>query len=230
MNVRVGRLLRDVQRKLDGPALEHHQLALGRIERLLGQKRGDSNKIYSLHEPDVACIAKGKAHKKYEFGSKVSVAVGQRSGLILGVQTFKGNPHDSRTLAPTLERVESATGKKVGTVVVDRGYRGAGSHIGDDVELILPDNRKAGCPARRRRKRKYCRRRAAIEPVIGHMKTDCRMQRNYLSGWDGDQMNALLAAAGFNFRKLLRKLRSFLALIWEIILQPEPVGLTLKTN
>jgi len=158
-----------------------------------------------FHEPDMACIAKGKAHKKYEFGSKVSMAVGQRSGVILAVQTFKGNPHDSKTLAPTLDHLKQTCGRAAKTVVVDRGYRGA--KVDPEVELIIPGKKRPRQDSKKRRLRSLCRRRAGIEPVIGHVKTDCRLQRNYLSAWIGDKMNALLACTGYNLRKRLKQIR-----------------------
>lgn len=212
MQIRVGRLVRDVSGKLDRDRLVEYEPVLQLCQQITDQKKSDKNKIYSFHEPEVACIAKGKAHKKYEFGSKVSIAVGQQSGIILGVQTFKGNPHDSQTLQSTLEQIA----KKVKTVAVDRGYRGA--KIDKDVEVIIPGKRRPAKDSEKRRLRRLCRRRAAIEPIIGHIKSDCRMQRNYLSGWVGDQMNALLAATGFNLRKRLNQIRrTIFVLIWQVL-------------
>jgi len=205
MRTRVGRLLRDVERKLDDKALPEYDHLLSLCRRIIEQKKTDTQKIYSFHEPDVACIAKGKAHKKYEFGSKVSMAVGQRSGVILAVQTFKGNPHDSKTLAPTLDHLKQTCGRAAKTVVVDRGYRGA--KVDPEVELIIPGKKRPRQDSKKRRLRRLCRRRAGIEPVIGHVKSDCRMQRNYLSGWIGDKMNALLACTGYNLRKRLKQIR-----------------------
>ena len=205
MQIRVGRLLRDVTRKMDDQALQEHYPIMELCPKVVNQKKTDSHKIYSLHEPDVACIAKGKAHKKYEFGSKVSIAVGQRSGVILAVQTFKGNPHDSQTLLPTLDHLKQTCRKSVNTIVVDRGYRGA--KVDPGVELIIPGKKRHRQDSEKRRLRRLCRRRAGIEPVIGHVKSDCRMQRNHLSGWIGDQMNALLACTGYNLRKRLKQIR-----------------------
>jgi len=205
MQIRVGRLLRDVSRKMDEQALQEHYPILELCRKVVDQKKTDSHKIYSLHEPDVACIAKGKAHKKYEFGSKVSIAVGQRSGVILAVQTFKGNPHDSQTLAPTLDHLKQSCNRSAKTVVVDRGYRGA--KVDEGVEVIIPGKKRPRKDSEKRRLRRLCRRRAGIEPVIGHVKSDCRMQRNYLSGWIGDQMNALLACTGYNLRKRLKQIK-----------------------
>jgi len=168
MRTRVGRLLRDVERKMDGQVLSEHDHLLGLCRRIIEQKKTDTQKIYSFHEPDVACIAKGKAHKKYEFGSKVSMAVGQRSGVILAVQTFKGNPHDSKTLVPTLDHLKQTCGRAAKTVVVDRGYRGA--KVDPEVELIIPGKKRPRQDSKKRRLRRLCRRRAGIEPVIGHVK------------------------------------------------------------
>lgn len=205
MQVRLGRLLRDVTRKMDEQALQQHYSILELCRKVVNQKKTDSHKIYSLHEPEVACIAKGKAHKKYEFGSKVSLAVGQRSGVILAVQTFKGNPHDSLTLQPTLDHFKQTCRRPAKTVVVDRGYRG--TKVDPGVEVIIPGKKRPREDSEKRKLRRMCRRRAGIEPVIGHVKSDCRMQRNYLSGWIGDQMNALLACTGYNLRKRLKQIR-----------------------
>ncbi len=123
----------------------------------------------------------------------------------LAVQTFKGNPHDSQTLLPTLDHLKQTCRKPVNTIVVDRGYRGA--KVDPRVEVIIPGKKRPRQDSEKRRLRRLCRRRAGIEPVIGHVKSDCRMQRNYLSGWVGDQMNALLACAGYNLRKHLKQIR-----------------------
>jgi transposase, IS5 family len=118
---------RDVRRKrADRPQVAEHFVGpLARVERLLAQQRTDHNKLYALHAPEVACIAKGKAHKKYEFGAKIAVAVTNREGLVVGMQAHAGNPYDGQTLKPALVQVERLTGTTPKRCYVDRGYRGA---------------------------------------------------------------------------------------------------------
>ena len=210
-----GRVLRDVSRKLEQQGnYERYKEQLGLYSRVLAQKRADKNKIYSLHEPGVACIAKGKAHKKYEFGSKVSFAVIPKSNVIVAAVNFQGNPHDSQTIESTLARAESNSGNKFKNAMVDRGYRGR-KRI-NHTNIIIPDNGKlkAQTPYQRRKKRMQCRSRAAIEPVIGHIKHDHRMIRNFLKGTEGDQINAIMAAAAFNFKGLLNKIKK--AILWPV--------------
>jgi IS5 family transposase len=207
MKSRVGRLIRDLERKLPEDRLAEHAPVLDLCRKVINQQRTDKDKIYSLHEPGVACIAKGKAHKRYEFGSKVSLAV-TTNGVIVGVKNFAGNPHDGTTLAPTLEHMEAVLDRPAQIAVVDRGYRGQ-RQIGA-TRIIVPGQDKPKSESERRKLRKLCRSRAGIEPIIGHVKSDCRMQRNYLSGQIGDELNALLAATGFNLRKLLRQYRKIL--------------------
>lgn len=212
-----GRLLRELDRKLSPEQRERYVEKFELFERVLGQKRHDKEKIYSLHEPEVACIAKGKAHKPYEFGAKIGVATLPGSNIVVGVERFSGNPHDSQTLAATLARAEETSGRSFEEAVVDRGYRGA-AHVGQ-TRVVLPSEQRDRKLSRRRRerKRKQCRGRAAIEPVIGHMKHDCRMERNYLKGAEGDVINAVLAGAAFNFRKFLAKAARFCRLFLAVL-------------
>jgi len=198
-----GALIRELRRKLSSYCLfEHYQKDFLLYERVLGQKPKDKNKIYSLHEPQVYCIAKGKDHKQYEYGNKVSVASTAKGNLIVGVVSHETNIHDGHTLPEVLEHIEESRGKAVKRGVVDRGYRGKNEVNG--TEIILPkkplkrDNRY-----QRDKKRKQCRRRAAIEPIIGHLKSDYRLSRNFLKGIAGDEINLLLAATAWNLRKWL---------------------------
>lgn len=198
-----GALIRELRRKLSKYCLfEHYQKDFLLYERVLGQKPKDKNKIYSLHEPQVYCIAKGKDHKQYEYGNKVSVASTAKGNLIVGVVSHETNIHDGHTLPEVLEHIEESRGKAVKRGVVDRGYRGKNEVNG--TEIILPkkplkrDNRY-----QRDKKRKQCRRRAAIEPIIGHLKSDYRLSRNFLKGIAGDEVNLLLAATAWNLRKWL---------------------------
>ena len=200
-----GRLVRELERTLDAAALKQHENQLINCNKIIAQKRLDKNKIYSLHEPTTACIAKGKAHKKFEFGSKVSFAVVPRVNIIVGVKNFNGNPNDTTTLQPALDNIEKISGIKFKNAIVDRGYRGKKEMNGTIIVTPRPPNTKQ--PYSKVTMRKKCRSRAAVEPVIGHVKHDCRMVRNYLKGTIGNDINANLAAAGFNFRGLLNKIK-----------------------
>ncbi len=194
----LGRVVRDIRRKCvdpQGRMLELLELA----ERLLKQEKDSKNKLYSPHAPEVECIAKGKAHKKYEFGVKVGLVTTSRDNWVVGIQTFPGNPYDGHTLAASLAQTERLTGWQPKEAYVDRGYRGHG-YEGETTVHIVDGRRKKYSPA----ERKWRGRRAAVEPVIGHLKSDNGLGRNYLKGETGDAVNALLAGCGRNLRKLLR--------------------------
>ncbi len=210
LRVIAGRLVRELERRLSRAALELYREQLRNCNKIVLQKRQDANKIYSLHEPDTACIAKGKAHKKFEFGSKVSIAIVPGSNIIVGIKNFNGNPNDTSTLEPALTNIEKITGIKFKNAIVDRGYKGKALINGTQIISPKPPNQKQAYSKSVMRKK--CRSRAAIEPVIGHVKKDCRMQTNYLKGNIGNEMNANLAAAGFNFKGLLRKIKE--AILW----------------
>jgi IS5 family transposase len=194
-----GRLVRELNRKLSPVCLDHYASTLRLFEKVLAQKRSDSNKIYSLHEPHVKCYSKGKEHKKYEFGSKVSILVTQNTGVIVGALNIEQNIHDSKTIQPALAQHERLTGIMAKEVFVDRGYRGIYQSGETKIQIPRPD--KNITPA----KRKGHKRRAAIEPVIGHLKQDYRMARNFLKGIKGDAINVLLAAAGMNFKRMMNR-------------------------
>jgi IS5 family transposase len=210
MRTIAGRITRDLERKLQEDKLGRYQEQINLFTRVIHQKRHDKDKIYSLHEPEVACIAKGKAHKPYEFGSKVSFAMLPKSNIIVGVVNFKGNPHDSKTLKSTLDHCFKITGREFENAIVDRGYPGK-KQIGN-TNIVSPGSPRGKSEYEKRKKRKQCRSRAAIEPVIGHIKQDCRMVKNYLKGSIGDEINAILAATALNFRRLLRKIERQLIL------------------
>jgi len=195
----LGRVVRDIKRKAD---TVDDELAtyLGRASTLLSQHTKSKNKLYSIDAPEVECISKGKAHKRYEFGCKVSVATTNERNWVVGVKALHGNPYDGHSLDQAIQQVERVTGRAVKEVFVDRGYRG--NDYAGDGEVYITGNRgktKAG-PALRRRKK----RRSAVEPKIGHLKSDHRMGRNFLKGIEGDRINALLAGVGANLRKLLK--------------------------
>lgn len=192
-----GRLVRELARKLPLDKLGLYLNDLKLFQRVLSQKKTDTNKVYSLHEPDVKCFTKGKEHKKYEFGSKVSVVVDQLSGVILGAINFTENIHDSKTLPEALDQVKRLAGEKPVEVYVDRGYRGISQYDGAKICVPKPDKKIS------QSKRKRHRRRAAIEPKIGHLKSDHRLQTNFLKGILGDQMNIILAACALNFKRVM---------------------------
>lgn len=195
----VGRLIRDVARKVGKPDVPLAEV-LERAERIRSQKPQDSHKLYSWHEPEVQCISKGKARQRYEFGQKVALATTNRSNWIVAARLMPNNPYDGHTLAATLAAAESITGTAITDAYVDKGYRGHGCQGATRVHIAGAGSK--GVPRSERRRR---RRRSAIEPKIGHLKSDHRVDRCYLSGLPGDAINIVLAAAGANIRKLLRR-------------------------
>jgi transposase, IS5 family len=206
-----GRLVREIARKLPLASLGHYLPSLKLYQRVLSQKRGDSNKIYSLHEPDVKCYSKGKEHKKFEFGSKVSILVDQHTGIIMGAINFTQTLHDSKTIPEALEQYERLNGKEAKDVFVDRGYRGINQYKSSTIHVPKPDKNIS------RAQRKKHSRRAAIEPVIGHLKQDYRLCRNYLKGIIGDNMNVILAAAAMNFKRRINLWRTEAMRCWLLI-------------
>lgn len=198
-----GRLKREFESRVeDAGELYGEELAL--MERVLKQKRQDKNKVYSLHDPDVLCIAKGKAHKKYEFGRKASVTMLRDSGVIVSAVSFKDNLYDGDTLDPAMEQCEAMTGKVFESVLVDKGYRGKKEVRGTDV-VIPKQPRKTLSYYYKRKERKRYARRATIEPVIGHLKNDYRMARCFLKGTMGASINLGLAAAAWNLKKWINE-------------------------
>ncbi|RKT98749.1 IS5/IS1182 family transposase [Burkholderia sp. Nafp2/4-1b] len=208
---RVGRVMRDVERQLDDVAQQSRvalEDLLGRTKRILTQKQKDKNKnkLYALHAPEVECISKGKARQPYEFGVKVSITTTHKEGLVVGARSMPGNPYDGHTLAEALEQAAILSDVQPEIAVVDRGYKGVAV---DGVKVYHPGLRRGitrGLQA-------MIRRRSAIEPAIGHMKADGKLDRNWLKGSLGDAIHAVLCGAGHNLRMILRKLRLFYALI-----------------
>lgn len=212
-----GVLIRELERKLPREALARHGEALALFRKVHKQKRTDKNKVYSLHEPDVLCIGKGKESKKYEFGRKASLVVTKTTGVIVGALSFTENIYDGNTLPSVLEQVWQITASCPQVAICDRGYRGR-TWVGDTKILTPSRPKKSDSPAKRRQARARFRRRAAIEPVIGHVKHDHRMAKNFLKGVLGDAINLFMAAAAFNFRKWMRKVALFFALIVSCLL------------
>ena len=192
-----GRLTRELERKLTPQALQKWGTDLQLFQKVLSQKKEDTDKIYSLHEPQVKCFSKGKEHKKYEFGSKASFLITQKTGVIVGAMNFTENIHDSKTLPAALQQHGRLTGIKAKEVFVDRGYPGP-QQIGD-TQIHLPKPNKNITLSQRKKHR----RRAAIEPTIGHLKHDYRMIKNFLKGSFGDTVNVMLAASAMNFKRMM---------------------------
>jgi transposase, IS5 family len=211
LKIYLGRVYRDLDRKLasaaDAALDGRFARLMGLVERLLTQQRNSKDKLYSLHAPEVVCLAKGKAHKPYEFGAKIALAVTNREGFALAAQALPGNPYDGHTLAGTVEQIVAMTGIEPERIYADKGYRGHDYHRKERV--FLSGQRRGMTPTIKRE----LKRRSAIEPMIGHMKNDGRLDRNYLLGAAGDAINAILAAAGYNLRLILNHLRMLFALI-----------------
>jgi len=201
-----GWLVRDVERKLDDiDRLSIYDEQLWVYYLVLGQKRDDKNKIYSFHAPEVKCISKGKEHKKYEFGNKSSFVLTKKSRIVIGAMAFEDNIYDGHAIEPQLEQVKDLLGRLPETVLVDRGCKGRKSILGVNIKIL--GSGKGKTAYQKIRDRELFRRRASIEPIIGHIKQDHRMLRNYLKGVEGDMINTLLAGAAFNMMKMLRKIR-----------------------
>jgi len=201
-----GRLLREVERGLDDiDRLDAYDEQLWLYYRVLGQKRDSKDKLYSFHAPEVSCISKGKEHKKYEFGNKSGIVLTKNSGIIVGAMAFEGNPYDGHTLLPQLEQVEELLGRLPKTALVDRGYKWKKEIMG--VSIRIPSSGKGNTSYQKSKDRARFRRRASVEPMIGHLKSDYRMIRNYLKGTEGDMINTIMAATAFNMMKKLRKIR-----------------------
>lgn len=201
LKVYLGRVMRDIKRK--APFWKDNDYLRSLLEicqRIQEQGRNSRDKIYSVHAPEVKCYSKGKAHKRYEFGSKVSVAVSARNCWALGILSFTKSVHDVLTFAPALEQIRDLTGVPLKRVFVDKGYRGKARHP-ENVEVVVSGQRHKNAYRRR-----LSRRRSCVEAVIGHLKSDGRLGRNFLLGSDGDAVNAVLSGAGFNMRKLMKEL------------------------
>jgi len=213
----LGRVARDIRRKIRGDEAREaiFRRPLWLAERVSEQRQNQrGKKVYSLHAPEVECIGKGKTHRPYEFGVKVSVATtlhrSKGGQFITHVKALPGNPYDGHTLATVIPEIEAQIGASLERIVVDRGYRGHNAPPDHRFKVYISGQKRNVTNAIKR----DLRRRAAIEPVIGHAKEEHRMGRNYLAHAAGDAINAILAAVGYNFRRLLK----WLALLWLAIL------------
>ena len=204
MKNRLGRVYREIVRKLDSTILTIPTKILqlvSNIKKLFTQKRNSKNKIYSLHEPEVACISKGKIHKRYEFGNKSSFITTAKECFIIQANAFEGNPYDGHTLKDELIQAKNnlqTVSTSIERLYTDKGYTG---HDYQGSTTILKETKA------NRKKDKNLKRRSSIEPIIGHMKQDHRLGRNFLKGIHGNSLNTIFSACGFNLRKIYNKLR-----------------------
>lgn len=218
----LGRVIRDVQRKSTAIS-DALRTKLETARRLHAQRRDSKNKLYALHAPEVECIAKGKARTPYEFGVKVSVAVTAREGLVVGMRSMPGNPYDGHTVDSQIEQVAILTGVTPAIALVDRGYRGVEAAAG--TRLLVSHTRRL--PAKLKR---LLKRRQVVEPMIGHMKADGLMGRNWLKGALGDAMHAILCGAGHNLRMILAHLRVLYCAVFRWLRQIADAALALTTH
>ena len=203
----LGRVVRDIERKISGDAPKEAAFAemIEMTYRILAQERKTKNKLYSIHAPETECIAKGKVNKKYEFGAKVGVVTTSQDNFVIGMMALHGNPYDGHTLDQCIKQANRILGRELnGDIFVDLGYR-KHDYKGDAKVHIVG----RGFKKLTRSLRRWYKRRSAIEPIIGHMKNDGELGRNYLAGVEGDKINAVMCGCGQNMRKLLRGL-SFL--------------------
>jgi transposase, IS5 family len=219
----LGRVIRDIARKIDGDPRRENAFArlMSLARRVRDQQRGQRGpKVYSLHAPEVECIGKGKPHKPYEFGVKVSVATTLKrckgGQFVTHVQALPGNPYDGHTLARVIPAIEALLGNTIERLHTDAGYRGHNAPPEYKFKVYTAKQKRRVTPQIKRE----MQRRSAIEPVIGHLKNEHRMDRNYLAGRNGDANNAILAAVGYNFRRLIRWLTLLLAILMVAISPP----------
>lgn len=209
------RMVRELERKMGEPLKKQYEDEFSNYKKALTQERNSKDKIYSLHEPQTACIAKGKAHKAYEFGTKVAVTRGRKTGIITSIKRFSGNPHDSKTLEESLaqsQRVREQIGGTRPTIAsTDRGFRGV-TQVGA-TQIEIPKNTKEKSRYKQEVARKRFRARAAIEPTISHLKRNHALGLNFLKGVAGDVHNALLASIGYNLKMRFNQIKEQV-LLW----------------
>jgi IS5 family transposase len=229
LRTRLGRIIRDIARKIDGDTALKAVFAgpLSKAMQIRHQRQNQrGRKLYSWHAPETECIGKGKAHKPYEFGAKVSITTTNRRAkggqFVLHAKALPGNPYDGHTLADVIEETQALTGREVERAYADKGYRG---HDAPKPLRVYLSGQKRGVHGAIK---KELRRRSAIEAVIGHMKTDGHLARNYLKGRHGDHANAVLTAVGYNFRLILKWLRALLRQILATLFAALMPGSALK--
>lgn len=204
------RLIRELERELPLEVLHHYASDFEKYKKILTQERNSKEKIYSLHEPKTACIAKGKAHKAYEFGTKVAVTRGRKTGIISSVKRFAANPHDSKTLEESLAQSERVRTQIGGTRPIiastDRGFRGV-TQV-QTTQIVIPKNTKENSRCKQEVARKRFRARAAIEPTISHLKRNHALGLNFLKGVTADINNALLSGIGYNLKLRFNQIKA----------------------
>ena len=213
LKTRLGRLIRLFDRKVEEYGIvlaANQQEELNCIKKIYAQSaltpeakkkyKLENKVIYSLHAPEVECIGKGKLHKPYEFGNKVSVVVSGNSNFVLCAKSFHGNPYDGHTLKQSVALAEEITGQKIQKIFADKGYKG--SNFSEKSKIYLPDTKKTLTASDKKMKK----RRSAIEPIIGHLKNYARMARNYLRGVIGDILNPIISSIGLNLRNIANHL------------------------
>jgi IS5 family transposase len=219
------RLLRELERNFSDSQKEMYKEKLALYTQVVTQKKTDTDKIYSLHKPFTKCIAKGKAHRPYEFGNKVGLITTSNKGkkLILAIQTFLQTPYDGHTIEPLLQQMENHRLKLPEELVYDRGGKGKSEIKGVKISIPGPP-KKTDTTYGKQTKRKKFRTRAAIEPIIGHLKTDFRLAQNYFLSETGPQINALLSATAWNMKKMMEilklKMLCFIIKIQNLFLKP----------
>lgn len=221
------RLIRELQRNFNAEQQEFYKDLMTLYTKVVTQKRNDADKIYSIHKPFTRCIAKGKAHSQYEFGNKVGLITTANKGkkIILGIKAFLQTPYDGHTIEPLLEQMETGGQKLPKELLYDRGGRGK-SEIKSVKNSIPSTPRKKDTAYQKQTKRKKFRTRAAIEPIIGHLKTDFRLAKNYFIGETGPQIKALLAATAWNMKKMMELLKQKIIFLFykiQIMLFSNPV-------
>lgn len=214
LKVILGRVMRDVARKIQSSGnqtqlIKIFSIKLNQAKSLLAQQKSDNKKLYSLHEPNVDCISKGKARVRYEFGCKVSLTTTHKQGLVIASQSIAGNPYDGHTLKSALTKSEELTKIKIKSACVDKGYKGHGIDP-KEVTIFISGQKRHNGKSLTRSIKKQLKRRSAIEPMIGHMKNDGRLGLSRLKGIVGDQINAILVGAGHNLRLILNHIRKMM--------------------
>ncbi len=211
---RLGRIIRDIRRNIAGrPELAAvFEAPLARAAQIRSQQQRQRGwKLYSFHASEVECIGKGKASAPYEFGVKASIvttnACAPGGQFVLHAKALPGNPYDGHTLGSVIDATEKLTGCAIERAYVDKGYRG---HDTANPRRVFISGQKRGVFGVIKRE---LRRRSAIEPVIGHMKSDGHLGRCHLKGREGDAANVILTAVGHNLRRVLAWLRALLRLI-----------------
>ena len=214
LKVYLGRVMRDIDRKATEEQKEKFQDLWPLAEKLLTQEKQSKDKVYSLHAPHTYCISKGKARQPYEFGTKVSLVISHKQGFALSAQALDKPMYDGHTLKSALQKAQDITGIAIHQSFVDKGYKG---HDVKEAEVYISGQRRGLTKALK----KALKRRSAIEPHIGHMKSEGKLDRNYLKGMIGAKLNAILCAIGHNLRLILNHLKDIFTFIWQLLFQTQ---------